>query len=532
MDTQENRWGIQRQPIHIASFLLVAFGLASISFWTDLLGHSPALSESALAVIPSANPRSFYLLGLVFGGVLFSLLPHRLDFRRVIPHRASQIIAGILFATATCAYAYAGTLEPSVGRLMAIFALATAGLGFAWFSIQFLVQLAQEERYSVVVGTITTGLLLKTLLDATVSLLVPATAQVFIAVALPLVAAALLIASQRCLDRSDDTVDLQELPKIPLPLRRALFLLLLVNSLLRAIIRAMSSMGYWGDSTMPVSQLFLFDFIALAAMFALAAHFTLARKDNPNPIIRFLSAFLVILTGFLILDPQVLAVLQLNSWVAFVLNLFVELFAHLFFWAIIVFGIRSLSIHPFRVAGLAVTLYAVASALLIFAIPTPDSAYRLLAVLVLYAFIVALMFAFRLARPAMEVPLATEPNGTNTAAAAEAEPAPDTNVAPEPDADTQPPVPTATDPATHIDMEDAEKSVVSPLTDLAQSCCLSPRETEVFFLLAQGRSRPYIQQELFLADGTVKTHISRIYTKLGISNRQELITLVQTHHHT
>ncbi|MDR2492191.1 MAG: helix-turn-helix transcriptional regulator, partial [Coriobacteriales bacterium] len=64
------------------------------------------------------------------------------------------------------------------------------------------------------------------------------------------------------------------------------------------------------------------------------------------------------------------------------------------------------------------------------------------------------------------------------------------------------------------------------LIALAQENGLSPRETEVFMLLARGRSRSFIQQELVLADGTVKTHISRIYQKLGVSGRQELISLV------
>ena len=62
---------------------------------------------------------------------------------------------------------------------------------------------------------------------------------------------------------------------------------------------------------------------------------------------------------------------------------------------------------------------------------------------------------------------------------------------------------------------------------IAESYGLSPRETEVFVLLAQGRNRTYIQNTLFLAEGTVKTHTSRIYQKLGVSNRQDMITLVQ-----
>ena len=56
---------------------------------------------------------------------------------------------------------------------------------------------------------------------------------------------------------------------------------------------------------------------------------------------------------------------------------------------------------------------------------------------------------------------------------------------------------------------------------------LSPRETEVLYLLAQGRSRTFIQSELYLSDGTVKTHIRHIYQKLDVHSKQELISLIQ-----
>lgn len=48
---------------------------------------------------------------------------------------------------------------------------------------------------------------------------------------------------------------------------------------------------------------------------------------------------------------------------------------------------------------------------------------------------------------------------------------------------------------------------------------LSERETEVVRLLARGHSNRAIATALFLAEATVKTHLVRIYRKLGTENR-------------
>lgn len=55
---------------------------------------------------------------------------------------------------------------------------------------------------------------------------------------------------------------------------------------------------------------------------------------------------------------------------------------------------------------------------------------------------------------------------------------------------------------------------------------LSERETEVAFLLAQGRSRPYIREKLFISKNTVSTHVKHVYRKLDVHSREELIDLV------
>ncbi|MGW6902921.1 response regulator transcription factor [Streptomyces sp. NPDC054940] len=53
---------------------------------------------------------------------------------------------------------------------------------------------------------------------------------------------------------------------------------------------------------------------------------------------------------------------------------------------------------------------------------------------------------------------------------------------------------------------------------------LSDREVEVVRLLAQGHSNRAIASALFLAEATVKTHLVRIYRKLGTENRAATVS--------
>jgi len=48
---------------------------------------------------------------------------------------------------------------------------------------------------------------------------------------------------------------------------------------------------------------------------------------------------------------------------------------------------------------------------------------------------------------------------------------------------------------------------------------LSSREREVLGMIAGGRSIPAIAEALFLAPSTVKTHVQRLYEKLGVGDR-------------
>ncbi len=57
--------------------------------------------------------------------------------------------------------------------------------------------------------------------------------------------------------------------------------------------------------------------------------------------------------------------------------------------------------------------------------------------------------------------------------------------------------------------------------EVAELAGLSRRETAVYQLMVDGKSVAVIGEELFIAQGTVRAHMSRIYEKLGVHSREE-----------
>ena len=54
---------------------------------------------------------------------------------------------------------------------------------------------------------------------------------------------------------------------------------------------------------------------------------------------------------------------------------------------------------------------------------------------------------------------------------------------------------------------------------------LTPREREVFGLIALGHSNPEIAAQLFLSEATIKTHVGHILAKLGARDRVQAVVI-------
>ena len=77
--------------------------------------------------------------------------------------------------------------------------------------------------------------------------------------------------------------------------------------------------------------------------------------------------------------------------------------------------------------------------------------------------------------------------------------------------------------ATAADLAEAMKRLLAPTGPQ-----LSPREGQVLRLLAAGMSVVGIAKQLFVTESTAKSHISKLYEKLGAANRaQALMTALR-----
>lgn len=67
--------------------------------------------------------------------------------------------------------------------------------------------------------------------------------------------------------------------------------------------------------------------------------------------------------------------------------------------------------------------------------------------------------------------------------------------------------------------EPQEAAVYAEVTEL------TPREREVTGMVARGMSTDEVARELFIGEATVRTHLYRVRTKLGVRDRAELVSL-------
>ncbi|HJF64686.1 MAG TPA: LuxR C-terminal-related transcriptional regulator [Slackia equolifaciens] len=512
--------------------IYAAVGLTLVFVWSSLTDHMFSLHES-LPESLGINPRAFFLAGILILSVAFAVFPHHL--------RAKDASLKVLFpfagAVGTACIAIAPNQSLFHPGLLCATGLACLGLGYCWLSVRYGLLLARSTSTSRIVYCIGAGLIMEPIVRLLIESAFTQAVSMGIAIALPIAAMLPLHLVHRMIDKEAGSAeglpdshasakrlkgDIQEahfanvhpqkapqLGKVDTARQeKQRFVLLLATALLLATVRTLSPVGTWDadfDPAPMTSSPALWAFYAISV--ALYARFDLANVESTPSLGRFQPAFLLVvlteLASFVLLSTQ-----GSQSAVLYTFMCLNDTFAHLLFWTSIAHTVRQLDLPPYRIVGLAAGVYAAASIGWLFLLGESDTLQALVTITAIAALYVLTIVMVNTSGNDRAMAIG---GMEDSQAHASSEHINGAKIDPE------------NSPAL---ADRVSASIEERCQQIAKDYGLSPRETEVFTLLAQGRTRPYIQDELVLAENTVKTHIAHIYKKLGIGSRQDIFDLV------
>lgn len=535
--------GARRYGDDVSLSVLAMVALVAIVLWADILGHGLGFEKSALAVRQIGNSRLFFLAGFTAAAVVSIALARRAEKSdTALP---SYVALAVSVAGALL-YACARVQAALPSGMLAVAGLSCCGAGYYATTLLLYCGLAKARRLPSAIVAIAAALFLKTVLGSWLSVSAPFAVQLTLACVLPFVSFRCIAAMRRF-----DPCDLEEY-RSRSSLSNAgvsdLLFLLVAVSLILAVLRGMSHLGLWGEgyAGSPVSTIAGYATVGFA-LFAFT-YFTLVRNSNNHMLVRFQPAFLVLAAGFVlyILQDGFLEearVLPLFDW----LYLTVELFGHLLSGTLILTAIRASRMAPWAFQGVSDASFGLVAIPWVFLAQDPSVDVKPFMVIAIFLVMVAAI------RPMSTRPFEIEhsldagsglagwPASSScvaagaSAAACESGGASQSGNGGESVVSQGSEIPLAEEGtcgsrqarASAKEGFSVERRLAEYHREIARIHGLSVRETDVFMLLAQGRSRPYICEALYLSDGTVKTHVSHIYRKFDVHSRQELLDAVQ-----
>ena len=453
---------------------LLAFGLTMTDLWCDLLGHSPATAAANDLVAGAlTNGRVLWNLALVVCCPLMVAFPKAMERMERTCDAALPLVAAALVA--------AYPLLPGMGdgAMAAITAaIVVTGFCYGWMEVRLLAECARLRTFAPAFWAIAVSQAVKVPLTVLVGSL-PHEAQTSV----DALAAASLLPVFVLLRRGRDDKSINaaiEPGRIPIPAadQSSVLTLLVLLPVMNSVARALSNLAFWGGAHV-VDGSGLLAGIAGPVVFLLVVAITFARLRDERIMGRLFVALVVILGGIVLFDADVMARAGFPQPVIDTLVSATELYSHHLFWVVAVVAIRTVDWHPYRLAALTeLSMSAVAFAFGLL-LQSFSGLSRFLVNGALYAVVViALALLWHMRAIAVERP-ASEPG------------------------------------------------IDAACGRVASTYSLTPRESQVLLLLAQSRSRVFIQDELGLSDSTIKAHTAHIYQKLSVHSKQEVISLVR-----
>lgn len=473
----------RRAPVEALFLASLILGLVCLDMWPDMLGHCAGLATAndPLASL-GLNARFFWSAGLALGAFGIAAAPaltRRLDkpFAVIVP------LCGI-----ACTVLYALSASFPAAAVTAILCAALCAAGYAWFEVRLISLTARLPQFSLIVLVLVASRVLK-MVCVTVTGLLPEGVQVAATVAAPLLTGIAVLISANVADRAAASPALLKgMAELPFARSSVLsdtttaYVFLVATAVLSAVARSVSILGYWGSENV-IGPDYVAFVLPVGIALAVAVYFAFFRLRESEMLSHLVLLFLIVLGGLFLQNDAFVSALGLPAVVGAQASMATELFSQFLFWVAMIAAMRMGGVSPYRAVGVAEGCMSTAALFLGIALFGRGYLEDAMAAAATYGTLVVVWYLLR----------RTQKLNEHAAVA----------------------------------QEGAEDPVVLACEAVAAERGLSPRESEVLLLLAQGRSRAFIQSELFLSDGTVKTHIRHIYQKLDVHSKQELISLIQ-----
>lgn len=478
--------------------LVALASLTLIGIWVDVTGYLDVFSDPTTTDAARETSRYACYLGRIFVATLFLAVPKFFDVTlgRSIPLAFACMLGGTLLYS----FSFGQSLFDTV--VVAAIGSALIGFGHVWTVSLVYAYLARISTRHEALRVLVAAQIIERLAVEMLYLALPSMALAVGSQFLPAAALGLLWLA------GEKTVKYRPLSNARPPLRgsveqRYYGALCIMAGIGLVACGAMSSAGIWGNAgsgqfsgTAPSLMLAAVE----CAFVVVLCHITFMIKEEKPLALRYQSSLLVLITGFaLTCSRQMMPFLPETLLDALLVS--IENYAHVLFWVIALDTARSAGWPVFRAFGVGNLSCAVAgllwSAFLEHQMMAAESA-------VLGVFYLSVVGCIVYPQALNREHVRTSSNETDiNAFALRGEQRLDAGV----------------------NGRALQAALEQRCSNIARQYGLSDREGDVLVLLVKGVTRQNMCRDLHLSEGTVKTHLTHIYKKLGIHSQSELIDI-------
>ena len=483
---------------HRASLASLA-ALVLIGVWVDITGYLDVFAD------PSATDRAkeaahyACYVGRVAVAALFALLPRQIDWS---PGRLAPAVLGLMLG-GTVLYSFGFHQSLFDPLLVCAAGSLLLGASHIWAVSAVYAYIACVDSRREALYVLVAAQVLERLAAETVGYLLNETALIVASYALPVLGVGALLLSDRLFAhyRPRRTAAPSEVGGAAA--QRYFVALCVMAGVGLVACGAMSTVGIWGNAGSGQYAGETWSILAAMAeclLVVLLCRATFLSKERKPLALRYQSSLLVLITAFALTSSrQMLYALPAEAVDALLVT--VENYAHILFWVVALDAAGSLGWPIYRAFSVGLLSCSVTGLVWSVFLEHRMAAAESAVFIVFYLIIIACM---------------VYPQAFNRTSLRSSSSEEDLNAF-------------VLDGERRLTAGVNGKMLQEALelrcANIAQEYALSAREGEVLVLLVKGETRQNMCRELHLSEGTVKTHLTHIYKKLGIHTQSELLDI-------